>query len=137
MALDRAGVDVERDHRAGVEIVAGALIAEPRRGIAGTPEREVGFGIVGAGDPDCAAAALVVIAARRPGLAAGLAGRGNGVGLPQRFTGLGIHSGNEAAHAKFAARCAEDHLTVDDEWRERHVVRLPVVVDVYSPNLLS
>src|SRR2546430_15475457 len=114
MALDRAGVDVERDHRAGVEIVARALIAEPRRGIAGTPEREVRFRIVGAGDPDRAPAALVVIAPRRPGLAARLARRRNGVGLPQRLAGLGVHSGNETAHAKLAARCAEDHLAIDD-----------------------
>src|SRR5207247_4782427 len=74
MTLDLAGGDVERDHRRGVEIVARPLIAEPRRGIAGAPEGEVGLGIVGAGHPDRAAAALVMVAACRPGFAAGLAG---------------------------------------------------------------
>src|SRR3954447_22748294 len=108
MALDRAAVDVERDDRAGVEIVARALIAEPRRGIAGTPEGEVRLRIVRAGDPDGAAAALVVIAARRPGFAAGLARPGDGVGFPELFPGLGTPRGHEAAHAELAARCAED-----------------------------
>src|SRR5262249_10318770 len=103
VAFDRAAGGVEGDNRAGIEIVAGALIAEPRAAVAGAPEGEVGPGVVGARDPDRGAAAFIVIAARRPGLASGLTRRGDRVRLPQFLPGLRIERREEAAHAQFAA----------------------------------
>ena len=137
VTLDLPGRDVEGDHRGRVEIVARSLVPEPGRSVARAPEGEIGLGIVGAGDPDGAAAALVMVAARRPGLAAGLARLWHGVGLPELLAGPGIDRGHEAAHTQFAARCAEDHLAVDDQRRHRHVVGLLVVVNLRGPGFLS
>src|SRR5262249_47335127 len=113
------------------------LIAEPRAAVAGAPEGEVSPGVVGARDPDRGAAAFIVIAARRPGLASGLARRGDRVRLPQVLPGLRIERREEAAHAQFAAGRAEQHLAVDDERRERHVVALFVVIDCRRPCFLA
>jgi hypothetical protein len=38
------------------------------------------------------------------------------------LAGLGVERRKKAAHAHLAARCAKQHLAVDDERRERHVV---------------
>ncbi len=103
MPFDLTAGGIEGDHRCGVEIVAGTLIAEPRAAVAGTPECQVGFRIVVAGHPDRGAAALVMIAARRPGFASGLARGRDGVGLPQLLAGFRIERGEEAAHAQFPA----------------------------------
>src|SRR5215475_7480028 len=121
VTLYLAAVDIECDDRARVEIVARPLIAEPRGGVAGAPESEIGLGVIGSGDPDRAAAALVVIAACRPGLAAGLARRGHRVGLPERLAGLRIIRSKESTDAQLAAGRADHDLAVDHERRERHV----------------
>ncbi len=125
MALDRAGVGIDRDGRGGVEVVARALVAEPRRAVAGAPERDVALGVVGPGHPDRGAAALPGLAF--PGVVAGLAGAGDGVGLPHRLAALGVERLDEAADAELAARDADHDLAVHDQRRERHVVAfLPV-----------
>ena len=54
-----AGLDVERDRRVGVEVVARPrLRIVDRKRIAGAPRCELGRGVVGAGLPDAAAAGL-------------------------------------------------------------------------------
>src|SRR5262249_58247832 len=115
----------------------GAGGGEPRAAVARAPEGEVGLGVVGARDPDRGAAAFVVIAARRPGLASGLARRGDRVRLPHLLAGLRIERREETAHAQFAAGRAEQHLAVDDERRQRHVVALLVVIDRRRPCFLT
>ena len=125
MPLDRAGVRVDRDGRGGVEVVAGPLIAEPRRAVAGAPEGDVGLGVVGAGHPDRGAAALPGVAL--PGVVAGLARTGDGVGLPHLLAAVGIVGGDEAADAELAARDPDHDLAVHDQRRHGHVVAfLPV-----------
>src|SRR3989442_1673477 len=103
VSLDLPGAGVEGDHRAGEEIVAGTLIAEPWAAVAGAPESEIGLGVVSAGDPDRSAAPLIVVAARGPGLAARLARRGHRIGLPELLAGLRIEGREEAARAQFTA----------------------------------
>ena len=125
--LDRAGVRVDRDRRRGVEVVAGTLIAEPGRAVAGAPEGHVALGIVGAGHPDRGAAVLPGVAF--PGVVTGLARAGDGVGLPDLLAALGIVGGDEAAHAELAARDADHDLAVHDQRRHGHVVALLPVGD--------
>ena len=78
-----------------------------------------------------------MIAARRPRFASGLAGRRDRIRLPKLLAGLGIERGKEAAHAHLPARGAQQHLAIDDERRQRHVVALLVVVDFRGPDLLA
>ena len=140
VALDRARGDVERDRRRRVEVVAGALVAHPRAAVAGAPEREVGLGIVGAGDPHRTAAGLPLVALR-PRLAARFARRRHGVRPPRLLAGLGVKRRDEAANAHLAARCADHDLAVGDERRHRHVVPVLVsstlAVQTSSPVLAS
>ena len=136
ISLDLAGRLVERHDRAGIEIVAGPLVAHPWAAIAGAPERQVGLRIEHAGDPHGTAAGLPLIALR-PRLAAGLAGCGDGVGAPQFLAGVGIECHDEAAHAEFAAGRADQNLAVDHQRRQRHVVALRVVLDLRAPHLLA
>src|SRR5467141_4974243 len=137
VSLDLPGAGGDGDHRAGEEIVAGTLIAEPWAAVAGAPESEIGLGVIGAGDPDRSPAPLIVVTARGPGLAARLARRGHRIGLPELLAGLRIEGREEAACAQFTARYAEQHLAVDDERRERQVVAFLVVVDFGGPGFLA
>src|SRR6185437_15640125 len=95
------GVGVERDDAIGIEIVAGAVVAVPAGvGIAGTPEGQVGFGIVGSGDPDGAAAVLPRFAG--PGLGLRLIGGcGRSVEAPDFLARLGVECGHPAIGAFF------------------------------------
>src|SRR4029077_12649448 len=52
VALYLAAVDIECDDRARVKIVARPLIAEPRGGVAGAPECEIGLRVIGSSHPD-------------------------------------------------------------------------------------
>src|SRR3954464_8239173 len=106
MAPDRAGCDVERDRRGGVQVVARPLIPHPWAAVAGAPEGEVGLGIVVTGHPNRSAAGLPLIASR-PGVAAGLAGRRHRVGLPRFLAGFSVVRGDEPADAELAARHAD------------------------------
>src|SRR6202041_8504 len=94
---------IESEDRAGVKIVALALIAvEVGTGIADAPIEDVGFGIVGAGHPGGRAG--MVDGSAEPGFGAGFAGRGNRPEAPDAFTGGGFVGGEEAADAFVAAR---------------------------------
>ena len=137
MSRDGAGRGVEGDRGGRVEIVAGPLIAEPRSGVAGAPEGEIGFGVVIAGYPHGCAAALVVIAAARPGLAAGFSRGRDREGPPQLLAGFRIISGEESPDPQLAARWGDQHLAVDDERHQCHVVTDLVVIDLGGPNLLA
>src|SRR5262249_13626423 len=81
MPLSLAGRRIERDHRAGVEIVARMRIAGPGCGVADAPVDQVERRIVIAGKPRRSAAGLPVFAL--PGLMPGLARTRNGISAPQ------------------------------------------------------
>src|SRR5205807_7687601 len=68
------------DDAVGVEVVARPRVGvHHRHRIAGAPESLVADGIIGAGHPDCTAAAAPGIVGVLPGFAAGLAGGGDRV----------------------------------------------------------
>ncbi len=118
MPLELSGVGVERDHRVGVEVVAGPEIGIPvRTGIADTPVGQVERRIVGGRHPRRSAAGLPGVAA--PGFVAGLAGSGNGVEAPHFLSRARIEGRDEAADAVLAAAEADEHLVLDDERRHR------------------
>ena len=132
VALQFAGVGVEGDDRVGVQVVAGALVADPGAGVAGPPVGEVELGVERAGDPDGGAAGAPRVA--RPRLVAGLAGAGDGVRPPHLLARLGVVGGHEPPDAPFAARRADEHLAVGDEGRHGHVVARAVVGDGRLPD---
>src|SRR5712664_1811901 len=100
--LQLAGGNIKRKRRCGVKVITRPLITDGWSSVAGSPERQVGIGIVIARDPHRSAAGFPLVAFR-PGFAAGFARRGNRVPSPLLFAGLEIESGHEAANPKFAA----------------------------------
>src|SRR4029077_14630708 len=132
MALDLAGIAVQRDRRGGVKVVAGPLIAEPGRSVARAPIDRVGVGIVVASHPGGGAARLPGVRFL-PGVAAGLAGRRDGVGLPRRLAGLRVERLDEAANAELAAGNADQDFAFDDERGHCRVVALLPILDLGLP----
>ena len=121
--LELAGVRVQGDHRACVEVVAGAralglpVRAAPvieRRRIGGAPPHRVGLGVVGAGHPAAAAAGAPALIA--PGLHRLVIG-GDGEEFPQLLAGLGVDAEDRAAAGPLAALAADDDLVLDEERR--------------------
>ena len=113
------GIDVERDDRARVEIVAGApLRVEHVHGIAGAEIGEVRLGIEGRLRP-YAAAAERDGARIGPGLRARLARLRNHREAPQELAGVGGIGGDVAAAALVAPGRADQDLVLDREWRRR------------------
>src|SRR5690606_23450226 len=100
-----------------VEVVAGPGVAHPGPAVAGAPVGEAELGVVGARDPDGRPAGLPGVAG--PGLAAGLAGLGDRVGLPDLLARLGVVRGDEAADAVLAAGDAHEDLARGGEGRQR------------------
>src|SRR6185312_999344 len=101
VSLDLPGVGINRNGRAGVEIVARVQVARPGRRIAHTPVRQVALRVVSPGDPHRAAAGLPGIGV--PSLAPGLIGARDRVGLPELLAGIGVERGNEGANAELTA----------------------------------
>ena len=135
MPFDLAGLRLEREHRAGVEVVAGAHRRVERAGIADAPIDRVQLRIVGAGDPGRSAAELPGVAL--PGVAAGLFGTGDRMGPPQMLAGRRIPSIDEAAGAEFGAGDAGQHHAVGDQRRHRHRVAFLDVGRLLAPELLA
>ena len=130
-----AGLGIDRDRGRRVEVIARALVAEPRRRVARAPIGQVQRWIVRPGDPDGSATLLPRVA--RPRLTALLTGRGDRVRLPRGLTAVGVKGLDEAADAELAARDADHHLALRHERGERHVVaRLPVL-DLLLPDDLA
>ena len=117
---DRPGRGVEGQDRIGVEVVARPRVAHPRTGIAGAPVDLIQRGVVGRGHPYRRAARAPRLAG--PGLAARLAGCGDGVGLPDLAAGVGIERNDETTNAEPPARHPDHDLPVDGERRHRDVV---------------
>src|SRR5207248_947348 len=75
--------------------------------------------IVGRGLPDRAATVLPALLAVLPGLVAGFAGAGDGVGAPHALAGVEVGAVDEAANAEFASGGADDRHIFHDQRRER------------------
>src|SRR5580700_8440967 len=104
--LDLAGVGIEPEHRAGIEIVTGVGSTRPGRGIADAPVNGLGVLVVITGHPGGSAARLPVVAA--PRVMTGFALAGDGEGPPQFLAVTGVKRDDVAPHAKFAARATDD-----------------------------
>src|SRR5436190_22305206 len=129
-----AGLDVDRDERARIEIVALARIAVPvGTRIARAPVEQLQRRIVRAGEPRRAAAVHPAVAG--PRLAARLAGRRYRPEAPPRLAAPRVVRVEEAADARFAAADPDDHLVVDDERRGGDRVPRRVLADVDRPSL--
>ena len=127
MPLEHAGVGIERQERAGVQIVAlsivaivirirvaGAVVDEVQRRVQALPRRAraLARGPDGASTPEHRFDA-------GPSLAPPLARPGNGVEPPSAGPGLGVVGIDETAAGEIAARHTDDHLVLDDERGQR------------------
>ena len=135
VTADLAGVDVERDHRRRIEIVAGVHVARPRRRIARAPEAQVELRIVVPREPHGDAARLPGVTL--PGLVTGLSGPRDRVGLPRGLAVFRVEGGDVAADAELAARGADHDLALRDQRRQGEVVTVLVVVDGRVPHHLA
>src|SRR5213080_2702211 len=91
--LQLAGIGVESDHGAAVEIVAIAFVAVPVWSrISNTPIGEIQIRIVGTRDPNRGAAMFPRVSVRRPGLVSGFSGTRDGVKAPNFFPSFGVGS---------------------------------------------
>ena len=130
--LQRAGVGVERDHRVGVEVVAGPQVRVPvGAGVADAPVGQVERRVVRRRQPHRSAAGLPRVAA--PRLVAALARPRHRVEAPQLLAGGGIERGDEAANAVLAAADADEDLVLHRERRHRDRVAQLRVADRNVP----
>src|SRR5262245_53590160 len=130
------GARPDRDHGAGVQVVAGATEHAPWSRVPGPPVHEVELGIVRAGDPGRSAAVFPRVVAR-PGFGPLLAGRRNDVVPPQLLTGLRVPAVEVAARTELRPGDAGDYDAVRHERRDRHRIALLVVVGPGLPQLLA
>src|SRR5207237_953988 len=102
----------------GEQVVAGSIRRiKHRHRVPGPPDGLVGFGIVGAGHPDGAAAGLPGVGVALPRLATGLARRRDRIFLPQPLAGGSVKPGHPVAYALIAVRRTDNDLVLDRERR--------------------
>src|SRR5439155_11435542 len=102
--FDLAVVGIEREHARRPLVVAGPVFGIViGAGIADALIHRVGFGIVGGGFPDRAAAVPPALLAVLPGLVSGLALARDRIGAPELLAGIEVGPLDEAADAVFAA----------------------------------
>ena len=120
-----AGVGVEGDHRVGIQVVAGAIVAVPAGiGIAGSPICQVELGIVRAGHPNRAAAVLPRLAG--PGLGDRIVGgHRRRVKAPDFFPGLDVVGADPAVGALLVGGRSENDLVLDHQ--RRHIQLVPLM----------
>ena len=134
MPAHLSGIDVDREERARVEVVALACVAVPvGTGIAGAPVEQLQRGVVRAGQPRRARTAHPAVTG--PSVAARFAWRWYGLETPDRLPVLRIVRVEVAADAGLAAADTDDDLVVGDERRRRNRVATRVVANRYSPSL--
>src|SRR5690606_11500565 len=102
----------------GEQVVTDAHVAvEVRTGVADGPVEQVGFLVVGTGDPGRATAILPRFAG--PGVIAGFARAGDGVGLPHRGARVRVDRRDPAAHAILGTGGTEDDLVAQGHRHQR------------------
>ncbi len=130
-------VHVDRDERAGEEIVAFASLARvPRRRITRADDVQLRLRIVGARNPRLAAAVTGRLEAR-PCVESRIAGfHRHGVELPLQLAGLRIERLQEAGHVEIVAGPDQD-VIADDHRRRRGEILLVEARDFDVPALLA
>src|SRR5262249_29149798 len=117
------------NHRVGVKVVAGARLGIVlRHWIARAPDGEPRRRIVGPGLPETSATRLPRARLVLPGLAAGVAGLGDGVPPPQFFAGARIEP-REPSAGRNAGTVRDQHLAVHCERRSVQFLPAPELVD--------
>ena len=124
--------EIQREQRAGIEVVAGADVAVVvRTRIARAPVEQVQLRIVGAGQPRRRAAVLPRVAA--PRVRARLTRRRHGPEAPRALAGLRVVGIEESANAAFGAGDADDDLVLDRERRAGRGVVQPGIGERLLP----
>src|SRR5262249_17230686 len=129
-----AGVGIVGDRAVGEQVVTwpmGRIELWDR--VARAPDGLIGLRIVGAGDPDRAAAGLPGVGLVLPGLTAGLTRARDGVFAPDKFSARGIERGDPVTDAGAARRRTHQDLVLDRKRRARDAQRR-IVGDVGLPN---
>ncbi len=135
--LKHAGVGIERQQRARIQIVALSIVAIVIRiRVTGTVVNEVQRRVISSRRPDGAATPEHRFDSR-PGLAPPFAGPGNGVESPGAGPGLSVVSIDETAAGVIAARHANDHLVLDHERSKRDGVTVFGFLDRSVPEHLA
>src|SRR5207237_26930 len=133
--FDLAGLRLERQDRAGVQIVARTHRRIERPRVADAPINRVQLRVIGAGDPCRSATELPGIAF--PGVAAGLLGAGYRVGPPQALARLWIPTIDEPAGPELRAGNARDDNAVRDERSHGHRIAFLDVGRFLTPQFLA
>src|SRR6185436_8698997 len=113
-----ARLELDGDHRRGVEIVAGAEGAViVGRGVAGREVDETEIQIDSRRLPDRGAAVLPRVVVLRPGVVTGLTRTGNRVEGPDQAAVLRVVGLEPAARTAIAAGKADENHSIHVEWR--------------------
>src|SRR5258705_1869337 len=113
-----AGIDVQRDHGVGVEVVTGSRlrIVDWDR-VAGAPNGELRRRIAGAGLPEPPAAGLPGVVLVLPGFAAGIARLRHDVPAPELGARSRVERRDPAARLRVAGAIGDNHLAVSGDRR--------------------
>ena len=124
--LDDAGVGIDRQRAAGIEVVAGAHVAVPGAGVAGAHEDQVAVGVIGTAEPCRAATRFPHIAGpagvQLAGHAVGLAVQRadvafDGRAAPYQLAGVDVEGLDLTDDTEFTAGVAVDHQILYDHRR--------------------
>ena len=130
--LQLAGVRIQCEHTIAVQVISAALVAVViRAGVAGPPEGQIRFRVIGSRHPNAGAAVHPRIPS--PGFVARLAFSWNRIKAPDFLAGGRIECRDEAPNTKLGARHAGNHFVFNDQRRVRHRVTLSCFGDFVIP----
>src|SRR5215510_4661785 len=101
IALQLTCIQVQSNHRVGIEVITRMRIRRPGTSVASPPVGQVELWVVMAGDPGRTPAGLPGVAG--PALMSWLAGAWNRIGFPHFLPGFGIEGRDVAANPVLAA----------------------------------
>ena len=137
--LQLAGLDVECDERAEIEVVPGAEVAGVLRDAVARAEVHQAEVRIGCADqPQRAAADLPGVVVFRPRLVPGFAGSGHGEPFPDLLAGLAVNGDDFSAEPRIGRR-ADEHQAARVDRRPRYALSGTSRLDaaVHIPHLLA
>ena len=137
MPFQLSGIRIQRNNAVGVKIVTGIPRSSipPWVGIAGPPERQIGFRIVRTGHPNRRASVLPRIS--RPRLIARFARFCDGLETPHLVSRVHVERRDPTVHAELVRRWTEDHFVFHHEWGDVELQTLFPVDERLVPNRLA